>query len=103
MGVPIVTNAGALRFLSYGQEFDNRVLVVNGKGAVWDDGLYENCYVQSVLITDGPDSLRVADVRISGALPPTVRLPSPRAKPGLRAALMRQASTDKPQTAIHHP
>lgn len=64
MGAPIVTNAGTLRFLSYGQEFDNRVVVANGKGAVWEEGLYENCNVQFVLISDGPDTLRVADVRI---------------------------------------
>jgi len=64
MGAPIVTNAGALRFLSYGREYDNRVVVANGKGAVWEEGLYENCNVQFVLHPDRADALRVADVRI---------------------------------------
>lgn len=64
MGAPIVTDAGELRFLSYGQEFDNRVVVGNNKGAVWEEGLYESCNVQYVLHPDDKNTLRVVDVRI---------------------------------------
>ena len=64
MGAPVVSGAGRLRFLSYGQEFDNRVVVGNRQGAVWEEGLYENCSVQFVLHPDDKDVYRVADVRI---------------------------------------
>jgi hypothetical protein len=64
MGAPLVTDAGELRFLSYGQEFDNRVVVGNNKGAVWEEGLYENCNVQYVMHQDDKNIFRVADVRI---------------------------------------
>lgn len=64
MGAPLVSGAGKLRFLSYGQEFDNRVVVGNRQGAVWEEGLYENCNVQFVLHPDDRNVLRVADVRI---------------------------------------
>lgn len=64
MGAPLVSAAGKLRFLSYGKEFDNRVVVGNNKGAVWEEGLYENCNVQFVMHPDDRNVLRVADVRI---------------------------------------
>lgn len=64
MGAPIVSSAGNLRFLSYGQEFDNRVVVGNRQGAVWEEGLYENCNVQFVMHPDTKKVSRVADVRI---------------------------------------
>jgi len=46
MGAPIVTNAGALRFLRYGREYDNRAVVANCKAAVREEGVYENCSVR---------------------------------------------------------
>jgi len=64
MGAPLVSAAGRLRFLSYGREFDNRVVVANNKGAAWEEGLYENCNVQFVMHPDDRNVLRVADVRI---------------------------------------
>jgi hypothetical protein len=64
MGAPLVSSAGRLRFLSYGKEFDNRVVVGNRKGAVWEEGLYENCNVQFVMLSDDKQQWRVADVRI---------------------------------------
>ncbi|HEU4457794.1 MAG TPA: hypothetical protein VFR90_01565 [Methylibium sp.] len=64
MGAPLVSGAGSLHFMSYGKEFDNRVVVGNRKGAVWEEGLYENCNVQFVLLPDAKKLLRVADVRI---------------------------------------
>ena len=64
MGDPIVSSAGNLHFLSYGQEFDNRVIVGNRQGAVWEEGLYEHCNVQYVLHPDDKNVFRVADVRI---------------------------------------
>lgn len=64
MGAPISSSAGRLRFMSYGREFDNRVVVGNSKGAVWEEGFYESCNVQFVLHADTKGVFRVADVRI---------------------------------------
>lgn len=64
MGAPLVSDVGKLRFLSYGREFDNRVVVGNRQGAVWEEGLYENCNVQFVMHSDDKNTPRVADVRI---------------------------------------
>lgn len=64
LGAPIVSSAGSLRFLTYGQEFDNRVVVGNNKGAVWEEGLYARCNVQFVLHPDGQSLARIVDVRI---------------------------------------
>jgi hypothetical protein len=64
MGAPIVTDAGDLHFMSYGKEFDNRVVVGNMQGAAWEEGLYENCNVQFILHPDNNNILRVVDVRI---------------------------------------
>ncbi len=64
LGAPIVSEAGKLRFLSYGKEFDNRVVVGNGQGAVWVEGLHESCNVQFVMHPDTKNESRVVDVRI---------------------------------------
>ena len=64
MGAPISSRAGDLLFLSYGKEFDNRVIVANGQGAVWEEGLYEHCNVQFVLYLDAKNIFRVVDVKI---------------------------------------
>lgn len=64
LGAPLVSSAGNLRFLSYGQEFDNRVVVGNNKGAVWEEGMYASCNVQFVLHPDEKSLARVVDVRI---------------------------------------
>ena len=64
LGAPLVSGAGDLRFLSYGQEFDNRVVVGNNKGAVWEEGLYASCNLQFVLHPDPKRLARVVDVRI---------------------------------------
>jgi hypothetical protein len=63
MGAPLVANAGDLRFLSYGKEFDNRVTVGNRQGAVWQEGFYEHCNLQFVMLADAT-RWRVVDVRI---------------------------------------
>ena len=65
MGSPVYVDVGQLRFLSYGNEYDNRVTIANNKGAVWEEGLYENCNVQFVLHADSKNLFRVADVRIT--------------------------------------
>ncbi len=64
MGAPISSRAGDLLFLSYGKEFDNRVIVANGQGAVWEEGLYEHCNVQFILHLDAKNIFRVVDVKI---------------------------------------
>ncbi len=64
MGAPIPSTAGKLSFLSYGNEFDNRVIVGNRQGAVWEEGLYEHCNVQFVMHPDSNNMPRVVDVRI---------------------------------------
>lgn len=64
MGAPIVSEAGKLRFLSYGKEFDNRVVVSNMQGAVWQEGFRENRNVQFVMHQDAKNVWRVVDVRI---------------------------------------
>lgn len=64
MGAARTSQSGELRFMTYGREFDNRVIVGSRKGAVWEEGLYENCNVQFVLLPDEQRIYRVADVRI---------------------------------------
>lgn len=65
LGAPLVSSAGELRFLSYGKEFDNRVVVGNSKGAAWQEGVFEQCNLQFVLWAPGPrQPMRVVDVRI---------------------------------------
>lgn len=64
MGAPISSRAGDLLFLTYGNEFDNRVVVANGQGAVWEEGLYAHCNLQFVLYLDSKSIFRVVDVKI---------------------------------------
>ncbi len=64
MGRPLITDAGDLRILSYGQQYDNRVLVGSTSGATWVEGTYMACDVQFVTIPDNNGVRRVADVRI---------------------------------------
>ncbi len=64
LGAPAVSQSGGLRFLSYGREFDRRVVVGNRQGAVWEEGLYESCNVQFVMLADAQQVYRVGDVRI---------------------------------------
>ena len=65
MGRPLISDSGDLRVLSYGQQFDNRVLVGSTSGAAWVEGTYMECDVQFVTIPDRNGVRRVADVRIS--------------------------------------
>lgn len=65
MGRPFVSDSGNLRILSYGQQYDNRVLVGSTSGATWVEGTYMACDVQFVTIPDKNGVRRVADVRIS--------------------------------------
>jgi hypothetical protein len=65
MGPPSVTEAGGLRFLGYGQAYDNRVVVGNNAGAAWVEGGYANCDLQFVLMPDADGMYRVADVRVA--------------------------------------
>lgn len=64
MGRPLVTDSGDLRILSYGQQYDNRVLVGSNSGATWVEGTYMACDVQFITIPDKNGVRRVADVRI---------------------------------------
>jgi hypothetical protein len=65
MGRPHLTDTGKLRFLSYSQEFDNRVTVGSSTGEVWEEGLYTNCDIQFVTMADTGGTYRVADVVLS--------------------------------------
>ena len=65
MGRPFVTNSGNVRFLSYGQQLSNRVVVTNSKGGSWEEGLSTSCDVQFVTIPDGNGVRRVADIRLN--------------------------------------
>ena len=65
MGRPYITEAGNLRFLSYGQQFDNRVIVSDSNGATWEEGLSTSCDIQFVTIPDGNGIWRVADIRLN--------------------------------------
>ena len=65
MGRPLISDSGDLRILSYGQQYDNRVLVGSTSGATWVEGTFMACDVQFVTIPDKNGVRRVADVRIS--------------------------------------
>jgi hypothetical protein len=66
MGTPNVTTAGDLRILSYGQQFDNRVVVQNMKsGEAWQEGIYMHCDVDYILMPGPGGEPLVADVRVS--------------------------------------
>jgi len=66
MGAPQMTEAGGVRFLAYGQDYDSRYLVQRVvSGQSWVEGVYKSCNVQFVLIPDAQAQFRVADVVIS--------------------------------------
>jgi hypothetical protein len=65
MGRPHFSDTGKLHFLSYSQEFDNRVVVGSSSGEVWEEGLYTNCDVQFVTMADSRGTYRVADIVLS--------------------------------------
>jgi hypothetical protein len=66
MGAPNVSEAGGVRFLSYGQDYDSRYVVQRVvSGATWTEGVYKSCNIQFVLIPDAQSQYRVADVVIS--------------------------------------
>ena len=65
MGRALISDSGDLRILSYGQQYDNRVLVGSTSGATWVEGKYMECDVQFVTIPDSSGVRRVADVRIN--------------------------------------
>jgi hypothetical protein len=66
MGAPNVSEAGGVRFLSYGQDYDSRYVVQRVvSGATWTEGVYKSCNIQFVLIPDAQSQYRVADVVVS--------------------------------------
>lgn len=66
MGAPNVSEAGGVRFLSYGQDYDSRYVVQRVvTGATWTEGVYKSCNIQFVLIPDAQAQYRVADVVVS--------------------------------------
>jgi hypothetical protein len=65
MGRPYITDSGDLRFLSYGQQFDNRVVVSSSNGESWVEGLSTSCDIQFVTIPDAIGIRRVADIRLT--------------------------------------
>lgn len=66
MGAPSVSEAGGVRFLSYGQDYDSRYVVQRVvSGATWTEGVYKSCNIQFVLIPDAQAQYRVADVVVS--------------------------------------
>lgn len=65
MGRPNISDSGNLRILSYGQQYDNRVMVGSSNGATWVEGRYMSCDVEFITIPDSNGVRRVADVRIS--------------------------------------
>lgn len=66
MGAPNVSEAGGVRFLSYGQDYDSRYVVQRVvSGATWTEGVYKSCNIQFVLIPDAQAQFRVADVVVT--------------------------------------
>ena len=66
MGEPRLSEAGGLRFLSYGKDYDTRIVVQNiYSGAVWTDGVYRSCNIQFILTQDASRIFRVADVIVT--------------------------------------
>lgn len=65
LGTPHVAEAGGVRFLSYGQVYDNQAVFQNVvTGAVRVNGVFRSCNVQFALIPDSSGDYRVADVII---------------------------------------
>lgn len=63
IGRPVVTDAGGVRFLGYGQEYDARYIVRRvASGQEWVEGVYQTCDLEFALIPDSSNVLRVADV-----------------------------------------
>ena len=68
MGAPNVTQTGNLKFLGYGQSFDNTSAMVHvPSGQVFEQGVRTNCEVQFVMLQDKEQVWRVADIRVSAS------------------------------------
>jgi hypothetical protein len=68
MGAPNITQSGNLKFLGYGQSFDNTSAMVHvPSGRVLEQGVRTSCEAQFVMLQDKEKLWRVADVRIAGA------------------------------------
>jgi hypothetical protein len=68
MGAPAVTQSGNLKFLGYGQSFDNTSAMVHvPSGRVSEQGVRTHCEAQFVMLQDKENIWRVADVRIAGS------------------------------------
>ena len=68
MGAPAITQSGNLKFLGYGQSFDNSSAMVHvPSGRVLEQGVRTSCEAQFVMLQDKEKSWRVADIRIAGA------------------------------------
>ena len=65
LGPPVASQAGGVRYLSYGRSFDNQVVMQNVvTGAIRVNGIFSSCDVQFALIPDSDNIFRVADVII---------------------------------------
>lgn len=68
MGAPAVTQSGNLKFLGYGQSFDNTSALVHvPSGRVSEQGVRTHCEAQFVMLQDKENIWRVADVRVTGS------------------------------------
>jgi hypothetical protein len=68
MGTPGVTQSGNLKYLSYGQAFDNTSAIMHvPSGQVFEQGVRTSCEAQFVMLQDKESIWRVADIRIEGA------------------------------------
>lgn len=68
MGAPTITQSGNLKFLGYGQSFDNTSAMVHvPSGRVLEQGVRTRCEAQFVMLQDQAQLWRVADIRIAGA------------------------------------
>lgn len=68
MGAPAITQSGNLKFLGYGQSFDNTSAMMHvPSGQVFEQGVRTNCEAQFVMLQDKENIWRVADIRIAGA------------------------------------
>lgn len=68
MGAPAITQSGNLKFLGYGQSFDNTSAMMHvPSGQVFEQGVRTSCEAQFVMLQDKQNIWRVADIRIAGA------------------------------------
>lgn len=68
MGAPRITQAGELKFLGYGQSFDNTSAMVHvPSGQVFEQGVRTSCDAQFVMLQDKEKIWRVADIRVSAS------------------------------------